>query len=46
MFFWFLVAVAVIVGLTILGAYVSRKSPGTAWQDHEDRPIGFGGDHH
>jgi hypothetical protein len=45
-FFLFLVAVAIIVGLTLLGAYISRRSPGTAWQDHEDRPIGFGDGHH
>lgn len=40
MFFWFLVAVAIVVGLTILGAYVTRRDPGTNWQDHEDRPMG------
>jgi hypothetical protein len=45
MFFWFLVAVAIVVGLTLIGAYVSRREPGTAWQEHEDRPMGFG-DHH
>jgi hypothetical protein len=44
-FFLFLVAVAIIVGLTLVGAYISRRSPGTAWQEHEDRPMGFGGDH-
>ena len=33
MFFWFLVAVGVVVGLTILGAYMARRSGG--W-DHED----------
>lgn len=45
MFFWFLVAVAIVVGLTLLGAFISRRSPGTAWQDHEDTPFGMGGDH-
>lgn len=37
MFFWFLVAVAAIVGLTVLGAFMSRRSGG--W-DHDDHPIG------
>jgi hypothetical protein len=46
MFFWFLVAVAIVVGLTLVGAYISRRSPGNAWQDHEDRPIGPWMDHH
>ena len=46
MFFWFLVAVAIVVGLTLVGAFISRRAPGTAWQDHEDRPIGPWGDHH
>jgi len=46
MFFWFLVAVAVVVGLTLVGAYISRRSPGTAWQEHEDRPAGPWVDHH
>lgn len=46
MFFWFLVAVAVVVGLTLLGAYISRRAPGTAWKDHEDTPMGLGGDGH
>jgi hypothetical protein len=45
MFFWFLVAVAVVVGLTLLGAFISRRSPGTSWQNHEDTPMGLGGDH-
>lgn len=40
MFFWFLVAVAIIVGLTILGAYVARREPGTEWEEREDRPMG------
>jgi len=46
MFFWFLVAVAVVVGLTLLGAYVARRSPGTSWQDREDHPMGWGGGDH
>ncbi len=37
MFFWFLVAVAIVVGLTLLGAFLSRRSGG--W-DHDDHPIG------
>jgi hypothetical protein len=44
MFFWFLVAVAIVVALTLLGAAVSRRDPGTAWEEHEDRPIGPGAD--
>lgn len=36
MFFWFLVAVAVVVGLTLLGAFISRGDPG--WKD--DGPMG------
>jgi len=35
MFFWFLVAVAVVVGLTLLGAFVARGDPG--W--HDDGPF-------
>jgi hypothetical protein len=45
MFYWFLGAVAVIVVLTLLGAMVSRRAPGTAWESNEDRPIGPGMDH-
>lgn len=41
MFFWFLVAVAIIVGLTLLGAYMSRG--GTEWND--DGPMGPWSDH-
>ncbi len=44
MFFWFLVAVGVVIALTLLGALVSRRAPGTDWQEHEDRPIGPGAD--
>ncbi len=45
MFFWFLVAVAIVVGLTVLGAYMVRRRPGTEWEDREDRPIGPWADH-
>lgn len=45
MFFWFLVAVAVVVGLTVIGAYMVRRDPGTGWEEHEDRPIGPFMDH-
>lgn len=41
MFFWFLVAVAIVVGLTVVGAYISRADSG--WKD--DGPIGPWGDH-
>jgi len=41
MFFWFLVAVAIVVGLTILGAFVSRGDGG--WRD--DGPMGPWADH-
>lgn len=37
MFFWFLIAVGVVVGLTIFGAFLSRRSGG--W-DHDDHPVG------
>lgn len=40
MFFWFLVAVFVVVALSLLGAGIARRNPGTAWETHEDRPIG------
>ncbi len=36
MFFWFLVAVAIVVGLTLLGAYVARGD--ASWSD--DGPMG------
>lgn len=45
MFFWFLVAVAVVVSLTLLGAFIARRTPGTEWEAHEDRPIGPWMDH-
>ncbi len=39
MFFWFLVAVAIVVGLTLIGAFISRRAPGTDWEKREDTPI-------
>ena len=43
MFFWFLVAVGAVVGLTLLGAFMTRRSGG--W-DHEDGgPMGPWVDH-
>lgn len=45
MFFWFLVAVGVVVALTLLGAAIARRDPGTTWERNEDRPIGPGFDH-
>jgi hypothetical protein len=45
MFFWFLVAVAIVVALTILGAYITRREPGTEWEEREDRPVAPWGDH-
>lgn len=41
MFFWFLVAVGVVVGLTILGAFMARGDGG--WGD--DGPMGPWSDH-
>jgi hypothetical protein len=40
MFFWFLVAVAAVVGLTLLGAFISRDG---SWKD--DGPMGPWTDH-
>jgi type VI protein secretion system component VasF len=40
MFFWFLVAAGIIVGLTLLGAVMTRRNPDTAWERHEDTPMG------
>jgi hypothetical protein len=45
MFFWFLVAVAIVIGLTLLGAFIARRDPGTNWEQREDRPIGPWMDH-
>lgn len=42
MFLAFLIAVGAVVGLTILGAFITRRAPGTDWERHEDRPIGPG----
>lgn len=39
-FFWFLVAVGFVVGLTVIGVLMVRRNPGTAWESNEDRPIG------
>ena len=36
MFFWFLVAVVIVVGLTLLGAYISRGDSGF----RDDGPMG------
>jgi hypothetical protein len=41
MFFWFLVAVGAVVGLTLLGAFLSRRDSG--WGD--DGPMGPWADH-
>jgi len=40
MFFWFLVAVGLVVGLTLLGAFMVRRNPDTSWEGNEDRPMG------
>lgn len=45
MFFWFLVAVAIVVGLTVLGGYMVRRDPDTGWEDREDRAMGPWVDH-
>jgi|CXWL01.1.fsa_nt_gi hypothetical protein len=45
MFFWFLVAVGIVVGLTLVGAWMSRRSHGDDWESREDRPIAPFGDH-
>lgn len=45
MFFWFLVAVGIVVLLTLLGAFIARRAPGTDWERHEDRPVFGPGDH-
>jgi hypothetical protein len=44
MFVGFLIAVGIVIGLTLVGAWISRRAPGTDWQSHEDRPIGPGSD--
>lgn len=45
MFLGFLIAVAFVIGLTLLGAFIARRAPGTSWQEREDHPY-IGGDHH
>lgn len=45
MFLGFLIAVAIVVGLTILGAFIARRAPGNSWERNEDRPLGPGFDH-
>jgi hypothetical protein len=45
MFLGFLAALGVIVGLTLLGAFISRRAPGTNWQSHEDTPMSGPFDH-
>ena len=45
MFIGFLIAVAIVVGLTLLGAFIARRAPGTEWETREDRPIGPWMDH-
>ncbi|MBY0564697.1 MAG: hypothetical protein K2P58_10965 [Hyphomonadaceae bacterium] len=39
MFFWFLVAVGVVVALTLVGAMMTRRNPDTAWERKEDNAI-------
>ncbi len=41
MFFWFLVAVGIVVGLTLLGAFVARGGDGS----RDDGPMGPWPDH-
>lgn len=43
MFFWFLVAVGAVVGLTILGAFMARRSGG--WDHDDGGPMGPWVDH-
>jgi len=38
-FLIFLLAVIFIVGLSVLGAWIVRRAPGTHWQSHEDTPV-------
>ena len=45
MFVAFLIAVGVIVALTLLGAMITRRSPGLWAETNEDRPLGPGMDH-
>jgi hypothetical protein len=41
MFFWFVVAVGIVVGLTLIGAFIARGDSG--W--HDDGPMGPWTDH-
>ncbi|MBL8536232.1 MAG: hypothetical protein JNM59_02380 [Hyphomonadaceae bacterium] len=45
MFFWFLVAVAAVVALTLIGAAMVRRDPDTAWEKREDHPVLTDGHH-
>lgn len=45
MFFWFLVAVAAVVGLTVLGGFMVRRDPDTRWEGREDKAMGPWVDH-
>lgn len=45
MFIGFVIAVALVVGLTLVGAYIARRAPGTEWESNEDRAIGPWSDH-
>ena len=38
-FVGFLITVALVVALTLLGAFISRRAPGKHWESHEDSPI-------
>lgn len=38
-FLGFLIAVGIVFGLTLLGAAISKRSPGTSWQEREDHPM-------
>jgi hypothetical protein len=45
--FWlgFVAAVVVVCLLTLFGAALVRRNPGTQWQHDEDRPLLGPGDH-
>jgi hypothetical protein len=45
--FWlgFVAAVAIVSLLTLVGAAMSRRNPGTDWQSREDHPMLGPGDH-
>jgi len=44
MFVGFLIATGIVIALTLLGALISHRAPGTDWQSREDHPI-LPGDH-